>query len=76
MKIRVKETWKKNEVAVIEDQRTKFNKPGHSQMWITKIEQVNMSEVNCCKNNCSHVKTQYKLSQMNLEQCMVEMYHG
>jgi hypothetical protein len=48
-------TWKKNEVAVIEDQRTKFKKPGHSQMWVAKTEQVNMSEVNCCKKNCSHV---------------------
>jgi hypothetical protein len=48
-------TWKKNEVAVIEDQRTKFKKPGHSQMWITKTEQVNMSEVNCCKKNYRHV---------------------
>jgi hypothetical protein len=36
-KRRVKETWKKNEVAVIEDQRTKFNKPGHSQMWIERL---------------------------------------
>jgi hypothetical protein len=27
---RVNETWKKNEVAVIEYQRTKFKKPGHS----------------------------------------------
>jgi hypothetical protein len=48
-------TWKKNEVAVIEDQRTKFKKPGHSQMWIAKTEQVNRSEVDCCKKNCSHV---------------------
>ena len=47
--------WKKNEVTVIEDQRTKFKKPGHSQMWITKTKQVNMSEVSCCKMNCSHV---------------------
>jgi hypothetical protein len=52
---RVNETWKKNEAAVIEDQRTKFNKSGHSQMWIAKTEQVNMSEVNYCKKNCSHV---------------------
>jgi hypothetical protein len=52
---RVNETWKKNEVAVIEDQRTKFKKSGHSQMWIAKTEQVNKSEVNCCKKNCSHV---------------------
>jgi hypothetical protein len=27
---KVKETWKKNEVAVIEDQRTKFKKLGQS----------------------------------------------
>jgi hypothetical protein len=45
----------KNEVAVIKYQRTKFKKPGHSQMWIAKTEQVNMSEVNCCKKNCIHV---------------------
>jgi hypothetical protein len=44
-------TWKKNEVAVIEYQRTKLKKSGHSQMWISKNVQVNMSEVNCCKNN-------------------------
>ena len=55
MEKRVNETWKKNEVPVIEDQRTKFKKPGHSQMWIAKTEQVNMSEVNCCKKNCNHV---------------------
>ena len=42
---RVNGRWKKNEVAVIEDQRTKFKKLVHSQMWITKTEQVNMSEV-------------------------------
>jgi hypothetical protein len=35
-----------NEIEVIEDQRTKFKKPGHSQMWIKKTEQVNMSEFN------------------------------
>ena len=51
----VNETWKKNEVAVIDDQRTKLEKPRHSQMWITKTEQVNKSEVNCCKKNCSIV---------------------
>jgi Ni/Co efflux regulator RcnB len=52
---RVNETWKKNEVAVIEYQRTNFKKLGHSQMWIEKTEQVNMSEVDCCKKNVSHV---------------------
>jgi hypothetical protein len=51
---RVNETWKKNEVAIIEDQRTKAKKPGHSQMWIAKTEQVNMSGVNCCTKNCRH----------------------
>ena len=51
----VNETWKKNEDAVIEDQKTKFKKSRHSQMWIEKTEQVNMSEANCCKKNCSHV---------------------
>jgi hypothetical protein len=55
MKKGVNGTWKKNEVAVIEDQRKKFKKPGHSQMWIEKTEQVNRSEVDCCKNNVSHV---------------------
>jgi hypothetical protein len=29
-------TWKKNEVAVIDDQRTTFKKPRHSHMWIAK----------------------------------------
>ena len=48
-------SYKKNEVDVIEDQKTKFKKPGHSQMWIENIEQVNKSEVDCCKNNCGHV---------------------
>jgi hypothetical protein len=48
-------TWKKNEVAVIDDQRTTFKKPGHSHMWIEKTEQVNRSEVDCYKKNCSHV---------------------
>jgi catechol-2,3-dioxygenase len=51
----VNKTWKKNEVAEIKYQRTKFKKPGHSQIWIENTEQVNMSEVNCYKNNCSHV---------------------
>jgi hypothetical protein len=50
-------TWKKNEVPVIDDQRTKFKKPGHSQMWIEKTEQVNRSEFDCYKKNCSHVKS-------------------
>jgi hypothetical protein len=31
-------TWKKNQVAVVEDQITKFKKPGHPQMWIEKTE--------------------------------------
>jgi hypothetical protein len=44
---RENETWKKNEVAIIEYHRTKFKKLGHSQMWIAKTEQGNMSEVNC-----------------------------
>jgi hypothetical protein len=48
-------TWKKNEVAVIEYQRTKFKKSRHSHMWIEKTEQVNRSEVDYCKKNCSHV---------------------
>jgi hypothetical protein len=51
----VKGTWKKNEVAVIEDQRKKFKKLGNSQMWIEKTEQVNRSEVDCLKKNVSHV---------------------
>jgi hypothetical protein len=51
----VNETRKKNEAAVIDDQRTKLKKPGHSQMWITKTEQVNMSDIYCCKKNVSHV---------------------
>jgi hypothetical protein len=52
---RVKGIWKKNEVLVIDDQRTNFKKPGHSQMWIEKNEQVNRSEVYCCKKNVNHV---------------------
>jgi hypothetical protein len=55
MTIGVNGTWKKNDVAVIEDQRTKFKKTGHSQMWIKNMEKVNKSEVDCCKKNCSHV---------------------
>jgi hypothetical protein len=51
----VNETWKKKETAVIDDQRTKLKKPGHSQKWIAKTEQVNMSKVDCCKKNVSHV---------------------
>jgi hypothetical protein len=51
----VNETWKKKETANIDDQRTKFKKPGHSQKWIAKTEKVNRSEVDCCKKNVSHV---------------------
>jgi hypothetical protein len=51
----INETWKKKENAIINDQKTKLKKPGHSQMWIPKTEQVNMSKFDCCKNNGSHV---------------------
>jgi hypothetical protein len=51
---RVNETWMKNEVAIIEDQRTKAKKPGHSQMWIAKTEHMNISGVNCCTKNYHH----------------------
>ena len=35
---RLNETWKKDEVSRIEDNRTKVERPRHSQMWIAKIE--------------------------------------
>jgi hypothetical protein len=55
MKKGVNGKWKKNEVAVIEYQRTKFKKPRHSQTWVENTKQVNKSEVDCCKKNCSCV---------------------
>jgi hypothetical protein len=53
---RVNETWKKDEVARIDDQRTKVERPGHSQMWIEKTKHVNISGVNCFTKSCRHAK--------------------
>jgi hypothetical protein len=53
---RVNETWKKNEVVVIDDQRKNLKKLGHSRRWIENIKQVNMSEVYCCKKNAIDLK--------------------
>jgi len=57
----INETWKKKETAIINYQKTKLKKPGHSHMWIPKNEQVNMSKFDCCKKNGIHVTAYYKV---------------
>ena len=52
------EPWKKNNAGKIEAQRTSAHSQGHSQVWIKKTVQLNLDEIDQCKEEGCHVASQ------------------